>query len=523
VVSQVPDPLDPFDQADSEKASDNTRWDGICKTLDKICEMTNKVSSAFFTFSKVIIIILIIVLVSRWMFYQDGSIVVQPFETNIGTNFSEAVLANRLYLELQQIAEINKQDLRISELSTGMRSNASNEFFLSPILFQATTSEYKFHDPGSISAGGISLSPGQTILFLKELAGNSGRSLSVDIQKIGSTLSIFAILQNPDSSIETKTWEITQSLPKDNQPIEDLIPSMVEDLAFQIANSMVKKDGTSDRNYPLTWQAFKNLTKAKKAYLTYIDTKNVKYLDTASNMSIQALYSEPGYSESFKILFGLSRIYLKIGEYEKAEQLFKNIADIKPAESSFGIGTIYAERKRYEYALNEFNRSIKENPQFESAWNGKANALGQLGKYDEAIKAYDEATRLNPEYEAAWKNKGYALIHQEKYDEAVKAFNEATSKDYSYADAWNGKGIALGRLGKYNEAIKAYDEAIRLDPNYADAWNGKGIALGQLGKYDEAIKSYDEAIRLDPNYAMARNNKGAALKALGRTTKANAA
>jgi tetratricopeptide (TPR) repeat protein len=284
------------------------------------------------------------------------------------------------------------------------------------------------------------LSPGQTILFLKELAGNSGSSLNINIQRIGSTLSIIAILQDPKSR-ETKTWEITRILTKDNQSIEDLMPAMAEDLAFQIAISLIKRDGKSDGKYPITWQAFKNMTEAKKAYLIYKDTKNVKYLDTASNMSIRALYSEPDYSEAFKLLFGLSRIYLKINEYEKAEQIFKNIIDVKPAESAFGLGMVYAEQKRYNDALDKFNSCIELSPFFAEAWNGKGIAFGQQEMYNDAIKAYDEAIRLDPKY----------------------------------AEAWNNKGNALRNMGMYDEAIKAYDEAIRLDPKYAGPGTTKAL------------------------------------------------
>ncbi|PKH46435.1 hypothetical protein CVH13_01096 [Dehalococcoides mccartyi] len=86
------DPPDPFDQAESKKDPDNNPMEKICKTINNICETTDKVSSTLFTVFKVIIIIFILVIVSRWIFDQDESIIVQPFETNIEMNDSDAVL-----------------------------------------------------------------------------------------------------------------------------------------------------------------------------------------------------------------------------------------------------------------------------------------------------------------------------------------------------------------------------------------------------------------------------------------------
>ena len=72
----------------------------------------------------------------------------------------------------------------------------------------------------------------------------------------------------------------------ENSSIDDIIPAMIEDLAFQIAHDISEQDQNNE--YPKTWQAFKNWILGKEAYDIYTSTMNVNDLDTARNMALLA-------------------------------------------------------------------------------------------------------------------------------------------------------------------------------------------------------------------------------------------
>ena len=95
-------------------------------------------------------------------------------------------------------------------------------------------------------------------------------------------------------------------------------------------------------------------------------------------------------------------------------------------------------------------------------WNSKGIALYDQKKYDEAIQAFDKAIDIDPQFEEAWYYKGVALFDQGKYDDANQALDKANDIDPQDADAWREKGFALTRLGLTVESFDAFEKADEL-------------------------------------------------------------
>ena len=68
-------------------------------------------------------------------------------------------------------------------------------------------------------------------------------------------------------------------------------------------------------------------------------------------------------------------------------------------------GKALYEQKRYDEAIQCFNKAIELNPSYELAWNNKGTALYMLKRYKEAIKCFDEVLKINPNNETAKKNR----------------------------------------------------------------------------------------------------------------------
>ena len=65
------------------------------------------------------------------------------------------------------------------------------------------------------------------------------------------------------------------------------------------------------------------------------------------------------------------------------------------------------------------------------AWFNKGNALLIQKRYEEAIECYDKVIRLNPEDYHAWHNKGESLKELGRDDKAEECFAKAKELDES--------------------------------------------------------------------------------------------
>jgi tetratricopeptide (TPR) repeat protein len=88
--------------------------------------------------------------------------------------------------------------------------------------------------------------------------------------------------------------------------------------------------------------------------------------------------------------------------------------------------------KRYEEAVNAYDRAIRLNRGFVGAYHSKATALGKLGQqqeallaYGEALVAYDKALKSEPKDFFLLFFRADILKHLDRYDEATSTYDRA--------------------------------------------------------------------------------------------------
>jgi tetratricopeptide (TPR) repeat protein len=188
------------------------------------------------------------------------------------------------------------------------------------------------------------------------------------------------------------------------------------------------------------------------------------------------------------------------------------------AEKLINKGTAYNFLKKYDLAIECFNKALEIDPKNGVLWNKKGFALGNLGKYEEAIECYNKALEIDDKDVLALFQKGFSLNTLGRYDEAIECFNKALEIDPKNVNALNDKSFALNNLGRYDEAIECCNKALEIDPKNGVMWIWihKGFALNNLGKGDEAIEYFNKALEIDPKNVDAWINRSNALIRLGK-------
>ena len=223
------------------------------------------------------------------------------------------------------------------------------------------------------------------------------------------------------------------------------------------------------------------------------------------NVVAQQLFDEEKYSEAIdkwkKVLNfdpenKTAKDGIKKAEEVNKKQILFSRAELTEGVNYFNIAYSFHEKGDYVKAIENYDKAIELNPNYEQAWNNKGWSLSTIGRHEEAIPCYDKAIEIDPNFALAWDSKGWSLGALERHEEAIVCCDKAIEIDPNYTKAWNRKGWNLGRLGRHEEAIPCYDKALEIDPTVVEAWHNKGWSLEKLGRKDEAERCFKRAKEL---------------------------
>lgn len=261
-----------------------------------------------------------------------------------------------------------------------------------------------------------------------------------------------------------------------------------------------------------TKPGFPKLTLSKKIlYKALIALGIISFVSMVAISTLKAVKSNNALD-----LYQKGQTFLELKRYNDALDAYNRAVELKPeyTEAWKGQATTLLELKRYQDALEAYDKAIQLQPNYEDAWNGRGKALNHLQRYSEAIASFDSALKIQPNNLESWNEKGNVQIKLQQYSEAITSFDKAVKIQPKNSLAWHKRGIALHNLRRYQEAVESYDQAVEHKPDYSEAWYQRGNALINLQKAKEAVESYDKAVQFQPNYQIAWYSKGSVLNNL---------
>ena len=176
----------------------------------------------------------------------------------------------------------------------------------------------------------------------------------------------------------------------------------------------------------------------------------------------------------------------------------------------------FQELKRFDEALESFERALAIRPDYAEALNNRGNTLQELKRFDEALESYERALAIRPNYAEAHNNCGNTLQELKRFDKALESFERALAIRPDFAEAINNRGNTLQKLGRFDEALEGYERALAIRADYAEAFNNRGNTLQELKRFDEALESYERALAIRPDYAACHVNMAFLLLQAGR-------
>lgn len=229
----------------------------------------------------------------------------------------------------------------------------------------------------------------------------------------------------------------------------------------------------------------------------------------------------------------------ELGFYEKALECFDKLTSISDDEMLWNRkGEVLTKLKRYEEAINSYDRAIELDRNYTEAWYGRGNAQRRLNEMrkqlsssenvrkdvseglNDAMDSYSTAMELNPNYNDAWHGMGETMYALENFKKAIPYYNKSVSITPTYIKGWLGKGKTLLKLERVEDARNSFNKVIEHYPNTnidgIEALGAKANALFELGNYEEALSCFDEILKYYPNNNFALEGKASMLEKIDK-------
>ena len=202
--------------------------------------------------------------------------------------------------------------------------------------------------------------------------------------------------------------------------------------------------------------------------------------------------------------------------FKTVERFLKLIEDVNQQKKksktaiSYFKGVACQLKRRWDEAIDEYNKAIEINPEYACAYNARGHAYYIKGQYDKAISDFTKAIKLNPRNAEAYNDRGITYDEgKSEYDKAISDFTKAIELNPKDAKAYNNRGNAYVKKGQFDKAISDYTKAIEINPRNATAYYyNRGSVYDEEDQYDKAISDYTKAIELNSRYAYAYKNRG---------------
>ena len=208
--------------------------------------------------------------------------------------------------------------------------------------------------------------------------------------------------------------------------------------------------------------------------------------------------------DNIDIQVKLADIYVMQKNYEEAEKIYKMVIshDSQNAHVWYLLGTIQANHREYNVAIESFTNAIKVQPdsakssENSNIWYSRALAYQREGMSYKAIDDYKKALELKPDFVKSMINLTSIYIKVKNYKAAIEMNNKAISQNPTSANEWFEIGVNSTLNKQYQIAIDCFTNVINIKPNDALSYYKRGLVNFQIEQSSSGCADLEKSIQL---------------------------
>lgn len=188
------------------------------------------------------------------------------------------------------------------------------------------------------------------------------------------------------------------------------------------------------------------------------------------------------------------------GKSEEAEQqyLAALILDASSAMTHFDLGQLYLDQKRFEPALQFFEKASELDPKLTQAQLGLALAAEGLKMPKEAVKHFEQYLAAQPGDAETRFHLAKLYLEEGENDQALASLEKVREAKPDLAGLAAALGDACALLKKFPDSEKYYRRALQETPRDSDLRRALGQTLIEEQNFSEAETEFRTALELDP-------------------------
>ncbi len=177
--------------------------------------------------------------------------------------------------------------------------------------------------------------------------------------------------------------------------------------------------------------------------------------------------------------------------------------------------------ERYDLATEVYDTVPRDDPSFQAAELGRAEALRRSGREDAAIEVLRQLAESEPDSPLVFVTLGDSLRGMERYEDAIAPYSKAVeligTPEEQHWIVFFARGIVYERTGNWEGAEADFRKALELRPEQPQVMNYLGYSyLEQQTNYEEALDLIERAVALRPDSGYIIDSLGWGLYKLGR-------
>ncbi len=202
------------------------------------------------------------------------------------------------------------------------------------------------------------------------------------------------------------------------------------------------------------------------------------------------------------LLYKLADYYKQKEDYNKTQQIYKRILELKPEDDIAQKNIEELESKKIEKEILYLKEELKKDPENKEIQNRIKELEEKKQNLDferikDRVSKFPNDARLRYQYGIALKDKG-------RYKEAISQFQKSVEDPSKRLDSLNMLGLCFMEKKMYDLAVTQFKKALtyapQITPKTKDIIYNLGITYEKMGKTEEAINEFKKIYEVDINY-----------------------